>query len=491
MPVDARTAIPEGKCFLNGQWVEPRSGKTFDDLNPATAAPFVKIAACDESDVDAAVHAARAAFDSGPWATMSAAEREPILRNLSDLMFANADELAELETLDSGKPISEARHIEIPLSANVFAYYAGWATKFHGETIPVHGPFLNYTLREPVGVIGCIVPWNFPLTLLVWKVAPALAMGNTVVVKPSKETPLTALKLADLAQKAGLPDGVYNVVTGSGSAVGTPLVEHPGVDKIAFTGSTEVGKDIMRRAANTVKRLSLELGGKSPNVVFADADMDAAVRGATVAIFYNKGEVCSAGSRLFVEESAHDAFMEKLVARTQKMAPGNPLDPKTRLGPLVSAEQLKKVAGYIETGKAEGAKLATGGDRPKLDGLNGYFLNPTIFDGVRENMTIARDEIFGPVLSVLTFKDLDDAARQANQTIYGLAAGIWTRDIKKAHTLARKIRAGTVWINTYNMFDPASPFGGYKASGFGRELGVYALDLYTQVKSVWVNLGDK
>ncbi|MGH6819966.1 MAG: aldehyde dehydrogenase family protein, partial [Methylocella sp.] len=464
MVVDARNAVPEGKCFINGKWVEPRGGKTFDDINPATAQPFVKIAACDTNDVDAAVQAARNAFDSGPWSMMSAYDREKILRKLSDLMFEHADELAELETLDSGKPISESRNIEIPLSANVFSYYAGWATKVHGETIPVHGPFFNYTLREPIGVVGCIVPWNFPLTLLTWKVAPALAMGNTVVAKPSKETPLTALKLADLAQKAGLPDGVYNVVTGSGSTVGTPLVEHPGVDKIAFTGSTEVGKDIMRRAAGTVKRLSLELGGKSPNIVFADTDMESAARGATLAIFYNKGEVCSAGSRLFVEESAHDALMEKLVARTLRMTPGNPLDPKTRLGPLVSAEQLKTVTGYIEAGKTEGAKLAAGGDRPAPAGLNGYFLNPTIFDGVNESMKIAREEIFGPVLSVLTFKDLDDAARKANDTVYGLAAGIWTRDIKKAHSLARKIRAGTVWINTYNMFDPASPFGGYKAS---------------------------
>ncbi|MBA4159513.1 MAG: aldehyde dehydrogenase family protein, partial [Gemmatimonadetes bacterium] len=401
---------------------------------------------------------------------------------------ARADELARLETMDNGKPVREARMIDIQGSIDCFRYYAGWADKIDGDVIPVPGPYLNYTRREPVGVCGQIIPWNYPLQMAAWKVAPALACGNTVVLKPAEQTPLTALELARIAEEAGLPAGVLNVVPGFGDTAGAALVRHPDVDKIAFTGSTEVGKTIQREAAGTLKRVSLELGGKSPNIVFADADIDAAVRGASMAIFYNTGQACTAGSRLLVEESIRDEFVEKLRARAEKMQPGDPLDPKTRLGPLVSQEQLDRVLSYIAKGKEEGADLVLGGERASVNGGKGYFLAPTIFDRVTSEMTIAREEIFGPVLAVTTFSDLEEAIAIGNKTEYGLAAAVWTRDVKKAHRAAHLLRAGTVWINTYHNVDTASPFGGYKQSGYGRELGRYALDLYTQVKSVWVNL---
>jgi len=478
------------KLFIGGQWRDSASGKTFDTINPATGEVLAQVAEADAEDIELAVQAARRAYEEGPWARMSASERGKLLWKIGELILQQADELAELETLDNGKPIFESRYVDIPAAAECFQYYAGWASKIHGETIPVRGNFLNYTLREPLGVVGGIIPWNFPLLMAAWKVAPALATGNTIILKPAEQTPLTALKLGEICQQADVPDGVVNIVPGFGPTAGAALVKHPGVDKIAFTGSTVVGQEIMRNAADTLKKVSLELGGKSPNIVFADADLESAAKGAINGIFYGKGEVCAAGSRLFVESSIHDQFMDKLLERARKLAPGDPLNPKTRLGALVSEEQMNKVLGYIDAGKQEGAKLLCGGQRAQVGDGKGYFVNPTIFDAVDNQMKIAREEIFGPVLATLEFKDINEAIEKANQTIYGLAAAVWTRDIKKAHRAARNIKAGTVWINTYNIYDPASPFGGYKMSGFGRELGMHALELYTQVKSVWVDLNE-
>ena len=392
--------------------------------------------------------------------------------------------------MHNGKPIFESRHIEVPASAECFQYYAGWADKIQGETIPVSGNYFTYTLREPVGVVAAIVPWNFPLLLTAWKVAPALACGNTVIIKPATQTPLTALALADVAQEVGLPAGVINVVTGRGSDIGDYLVSHPGIDKIAFTGDTTTGRTVMRNAAATVKHTTLELGGKSPNIVFADADLDAAVRGATTGIFYGKGEVCAAGSRLLVESAVKDAFVARVAERARKMRPGDPLDPKTRLGSLVSRGQMERVLRYVDLGKSEGATLLAGGNRVDIGTGKGFFFEPTVFSDVAPKMTIAREEIFGPVLAVLEFADADDAIAKANDCDYGLAAGIWTRDIRKAHNVAARLKAGTVWVNTYNVYDTAAPFGGYKQSGFGREMGMHALEHYTQTKTVWVDLNQ-
>ena len=488
MATAPQVQVKPGKLFIGGKWVEAASGKTFPTINPATGETLTMIAEGDERDVAAAVEAARKAFDSGPWAEMSAADRAKLLWKVGDLIDKYNEELGTLETLDNGKPIFESRQIDMPMTAEVFRYYAGWATKIHGETVPVRGPFLHYTLREPLGVVAAIVPWNFPLLLASWKVAPALAAGNTVVLKPASWTPLTALRFAELCQEAGVPDGVVNVITGPGATLGKALVRHPGVAKVAITGETRTGQEILRDSAETLKHVTLELGGKSPNIVFADADLDAAVRGATIGIFYGKGEVCAAGSRLFVDRKIHDDFMQKLVDRAKKLQPGDPLDPKTRFGALVSERQMQTVLGYIEKGKAEGSRLVAGGERVSVGNGKGCFLQPTVFDGVRNAMTIAREEIFGPVLASIEFGDLDEAVRLANETPYGLAAAVWTRDIAKAHRVARRLQAGTVWINTYNNYDPAAAFGGYKMSGYGRELGLHAIEHYTQVKSVWVNL---
>ncbi|MBI5368590.1 MAG: aldehyde dehydrogenase family protein [Planctomycetes bacterium] len=480
--------VKAGRLLIGGRWVDALAGKTFADVNPATEEIVAQIAAGEAEDTDAAVAAARKAFEEKPWATMAAADRAKLLWKIGDLVMKHADELAYLETIDCGKPIAESRNIDIPMVAEIFYYYAGWATKISGDTIPVRGNFFAYTLREPVGVVAAITPWNFPLLLAAWKIAPALCAGNTVILKPSSNTPLTALRFGELVQEAGVPDGVFNVLTGSGRGCGMALVRHPGVDKIAFTGETSTGQMIMREAAGTVKKLSLELGGKSPNIILADADVDAAARGAVSGIFYNKGEVCAAGSRLFVAASVHDAVVEQVVARAKKMVPGDPLDPKTRMGPVAGKDQFEKVLGYCQAGKAEGAALKTGGERAVVGAGKGWFIHPTVFDGVKNDMKIAREEIFGPVLSVLTFTDEEEAVRQANDTCYGLAAAVWTKDVKKAHRVARRLKAGTVWVNTYNYYDPAMPFGGYKQSGFGRELGEHALDQYTQVKSVCVDL---
>ena len=477
----------QNKLLINNEWRAAASGQTMDVVNPATEEVIASVASAGKDDLDAAVAAARAAL-TGPWGTMSARERGRLVRKLGDRLLERADEVARLETLHNGKPISESRHVEIPAAAECLEYYGGWSDKVMGETIPVKGNYLTYTLREPIGVVAAIVPWNFPLLLAVWKVAPALACGNTVVLKPASQTPLTALALGEIAVEAGLPPGVLNVLTGPGSTLGQAIVEHPGIDKIAFTGDTSTGKGIMRGAAETLKKITLELGGKSPNIVFPDADIEAAIRGATIGIFYGKGEVCAAGSRLLVDRSIKAEFIDKLVARVKKMVPGDPMDPKTRFGALSSKKQLETVLRYVESGKKEGATLVAGGERADIGTGKGYFVQPTVFADVQPAMTISREEIFGPVLAAIEFADIDEAIARANDTPYGLAAGIWTRDIKKAHYVARKLQAGTVWINTYNVYDTAAPFGGYKQSGFGREMSAHALEHYTQIKSVWVDL---
>src|SRR3984885_10810630 len=480
--------IKPGKLLIDGHWVD--GSKTFDTINPATGEVLTQIAEASPADVDRAVEAARRAFEdrNGAWRKMSASEHGKLIWKLADLVEKNIDEIAELETLDNGKPIFESRYVDMPMVIDVLRYYAGLATKIHGETINTLETAFTYTLREPVGVVGLILPLNFPLLLASWKLGPALACGNTVVWKPASQTSLTTLRFGKLAIEAGMPAGVINIVTGPGE-VGRTMVKHPGINKIAFTGSTSVGQEIMRNAADTVKRITLELGGKSPNIVFADSDIDNAVKGAITGIFYGKGEVCNAGSRLFVESKGQDEFLEKLVTRAKKIQPADPLDPKTRMGAIVSQEQMQTVLGYIESGKKEGAKLIAGGNRVSVDGGKGFFIEPTIFGGVKNDMKIAQEEIFGPVLATLSFDDVDEVIKQANSNPYGLAAAVWARDVKKAHSVSRQLRAGTVWINTYGLMDASLPFGGYKSSGFGRELGVHAIEHYTELKTVWLNLG--
>jgi aldehyde dehydrogenase (NAD+) len=476
------------RLWIANAWSDAEAGATFATTNPATGEVITQVAEARAEDVHRAVESAREAFSGKAWRQMNPHRRAELLWKLADALEANADELGALETADNGKPFFESRKVDLPSVVENFRYFAGMADKVQGETIPVAGPFLNYTRREPLGVVGVITPWNFPLSLAAWKVAPALACGNCVVLKPAEQTPLTALRLGELAAEVGFPPGVLNVVPGFGPTAGSALVRHPGVDAIAFTGSTEVGRIVMREAAETLKKVSLELGGKSPNIVFADADLKNAVRGASTGIFYGKGEVCAAGSRVLVERAIYDDFVEQFAGRARQMTVGDPMDEKTRLGAIVSEEQLDRVMGYIEAGKAEGARLVAGGERTTVDG-RGNFVTATVFADVEPPMRIAQEEIFGPVAAVIPFEDVDDAIDKANQTIYGLAAGIWTRDVGKAHRVAGEIQAGTVWINTYNQYDSASPFGGYKQSGFGRDLGwESALDKYTQVKSVWVAL---
>jgi acyl-CoA reductase-like NAD-dependent aldehyde dehydrogenase len=479
--------VDRKQLFIGGAWVDAAGGGTMPVVNPATEAVIAEVASATAADVDAAVAAARAAL-AGPWGQMPARDRGRLLSKVAARLTERIAEVARLETLHNGKPIREALHVEIPLAAEVLHYYAGWADKIHGETVPVQSNGFVYTRREPLGVVAAIVPWNFPLLLAMWKVAPALATGNVVILKPASQTPLTALALAEIVAEVGLPPGVLNVVTGSGGTVGQALVAHPGIDKIAFTGDTSTGKGIMRAAADTLKQVTLELGGKSPNIVFPDADLDAAIRGATVGIFYGKGEVCAAGSRLLVDRSIKDQFIDRIAARTKKMVAGDPLDPGTRLGALSSKAQLDRVLNYVEIGKREGARLVAGGSRTDIGTGKGFFMQPTVFADVTPEMTIAREEIFGPVLAAIEFGDVDEAIARANDSMYGLAAGVWTRDLKKAHYVASKLQAGTVWVNTYNVYDVGASFGGYKQSGFGRELGRHALDYYTQQKTVWIDL---
>ncbi|MEY2414159.1 MAG: hypothetical protein QOD84_2765 [Acidobacteriaceae bacterium] len=487
MLAPSKTKIAPGRLLIDGAWTNGE--KSFDTVNPATGEVLTQIAEASSADVDRAVSAARRAFDdrNGPWRKMSASERGRLIWQLADLLEKNIEEFAELETLDNGKPIFESRYVDMPMVIDVLRYFAGWATKIQGETVNTVETAFTYTLREPVGVVGLIIPWNFPLLLASWKLGPALACGNTIVLKPAEQTSLSTLRFGELAIEAGLPAGVLNIITG-GPTVGKSIVAHPGIDKIAFTGSTAVGKEIMRGVSDTLKRITLELGGKSPNIVFADSDIDSAVKGAINGIFYGKGEVCNAGSRLFVERKVQDEFLEKLVARAKKLQPADPLHPKTRLGAVVSEEQMHTVLGYIEAGKSEGAKLIAGGTRVSVDGGKGFFIEPTIFGNVSNEMKIAQEEIFGPVLATLSFDDVDQVVELANRNPYGLAAAVWTNDIKKAHTVSRLLKAGTVWINTYGLMDAALPFGGYKSSGFGRELGAHAIEHYTEMKTVWLNL---
>jgi aldehyde dehydrogenase (NAD+) len=472
--------------LINNRWVPSESGKTFATVNPSTGEEICQIAEADAADVDKAVNAARRAFEHGAWRKIPASERGRLLHRLADLIEKNADELAALESLDNGKPLSIAKAVDVAATVGCFRYFAGWSDKVHGKTIPVDGDFFCYTRHEPVGVVGQIIPWNFPMLMLAWKLAPALAMGNTVVMKPAEQTPLSALRIGELIVEAGFPEGVVNLLPGFGPTAGAAIARHMDVDKVAFTGSTEVGQLIMEAAAKSnLKRITLELGGKSPNIVFADTDLDEAVEGAHFGLFFNHGQCCCAGSRVFVEEKIYDQFVEKSGARARKRTVGDPFDPKTEQGPQVDQIQFDKVMGYIESGRDQGAKLVCGGDRV---GDRGYFIQPTVFADVQDDMKISREEIFGPVMSIIPFKTADEVVTRANRTTYGLAAAVWTRDIKKAHAIANSVRAGTVWVNCYNVLDTRAPFGGFKQSGIGRELGEYGLQQYTEVKTVTVKL---
>ena len=477
------------KMLIGGQWVEAASGKTFETLNPATGKVLAHVAEGDAEDINRAVAAARKAFESGPWPKMTPSQRGRLLWRVAELIEEHADELAMLETLDNGKPIKYSKASDVPLTADHFRYFAGWATKIEGETIPVSIPsMLTYTLREPLGVVGQIIPWNFPMQMASWKLAPALAAGNTVILKPAEQTPLTALRIGELICEAGFPDGVVNIVPGYGHTAGAALAAHLDVDKIAFTGSTEVGKKILQASAGNLKKITLELGGKSPNIIFPDADLKWAVRGALTAIYFNSGQICTAGSRLFVHQSIYDETISQMAEAAAAMKVGEGVDPATEMGPVITQEQLDRVSGYIETGRREGATARAGGERVGGDLADGFFLRPTVLDQVTDEMTVAREEIFGPVVVALPFEEIEEVAARANRSIYGLAAGVWTSDIKKAHKMVSLLKSGVVWVNTYNQFDAAAPFGGYRQSGYGREMGHAVLDAYTQIKTAWINL---
>ena len=475
------------KMLINGKWVDAVSGKTFPTYDPSTGEVLAQVAEGDRADIDLAVKAARKAFDEGPWRKMTPSERGRLIWKLGDLIDQHLEEFAFLESLDNGKPLTVARAADVPLAAELFRYMAGWATKLEGNTIPLSVPYtpnakyLSYTLREPVGVVGQIIPWNFPLLMAAWKLGPALATGCAVVLKPAEQTPLSALRLGELILEAGFPEGVVNIVPGYGETAGAALAAHNDVDKIAFTGSTEVGKLIVHAATGNLKRVSLELGGKSPNVIFKDADMDVAIPGAASGIFFNQGQCCCAGSRLYVEKDVFDKVIEGISASAKKIRVGSGLDPKTQMGPLVSEEQLNRVCGYLESGFSQGAKAAAGGQKK---GDKGYFVEPTVLVDTTEDMKVVQEEIFGPVVVAMPFSSTEEIIPRANDNVYGLAAGIWTRDISKAHRMAESLQAGTVWINCYNIFDAALPFGGYKQSGWGREMGHDVLNNYTQTKAV-------
>ena len=486
MPAKSMVALPELKLLIDNRWVDSNSGRTFATINPSSGEEICQVAEADHADVDRAVSAARRAFDRGPWRTMRASERGRLLFRLADLIERNADQLARLEALDNGKAVSVARVVDVAKTVACYRYFGGWADKVHGKTIPIDGEYLCYTRHEPIGVVGQIIPWNFPMLMMAWKLAPAIAMGNTVVLKPAEQTPLSALRIAELIMEAGFPEGVINVLPGFGPTAGAAIAGHMDVDKVAFTGSTEVGRLVMEAAAKSnLKPVTLELGGKSPNIIFEDVDVDEAVEGAHMGLFSNQGQSCCAGSRVFVEETVYSKFVEKSIVRARQRVVGDPFDPATELGPLVDQAQLDRVMSYIDAGRDQGAMLACGGERL---GERGYFVQPTVFADVQDDMKIAQDEIFGPVMSIIPFKTMDEVIERANRTKYGLAGAVWTRDMKKALAVANGVRAGTVWVNCYNVMDTRAPFGGFKQSGIGRELGEYGLQQYTQVKAVIAKL---
>jgi phenylacetaldehyde dehydrogenase len=475
------------KMLINGHWVDSVSGKTFPTYDPSTGEVLATVAEGDSADIDLAVKAARKAFETGPWRKMSASERGRLIWKLGDLIDQNLEEFAFLESLDNGKPLTVARAADVPLAAELFRYMAGWATKLEGNTIPLSVPYtpkakyLSYTLREPIGVVGQIIPWNFPLLMAAWKLGPALATGCTIILKPAEQTPLSALRLGELICEAGFPEGVVNIVPGYGESAGAALAAHMDVDKVAFTGSTEVGKMIVHAATGNLKKVSLELGGKSPNVIFKDANLEVAIPGAASAIFFNHGQCCCAGSRLYVEKPVFDRVVEGIAENASKIQVGAGLNPETQMGPLVSEEQLNRVCGYLESGFSQGAKALAGGHKA---GEKGYFVEPTVLVNTTDEMKVVQEEIFGPVVAAMPFSDPEELTSRANENVYGLAAGVWTNDISKAHRTAELIKAGTVWINCYNIFDAALPFGGYKQSGWGREMGHEVLNNYTQTKAV-------
>lgn len=485
-PLRKLPTIHQTQCFIGGQWVPAQSGKTFETVDPSTEEVIAQVAEGDAADVDLAAKAARKALEQGPWATMDARDRGRLMYKLADLIESEKEELAALESLDNGKPVRDSLAADLPLVIDCLRYYAGFADKIHGQTIPVRGNYLCYTRREPVGVVGQIIPWNFPMLMTAWKWGPALAAGCTIVMKPAEQTPLTCLRMARLAQKAGIPDGVINVVPGYGPTAGAAVVRHPSIDKVAFTGETSTAQTIMHESVATLKRLTFELGGKSPNIIFADCDLDSAAAGAHFGLYFNQGQCCCAGSRVFVEDKVYDKFVDKVASMNTSRKLGDPLDPTTEQGPQVDRTQMEKILKYIDLGKQQGAQMVSGGKR---HGEKGFYVEPTLFSDVKDDMAIATDEIFGPVMSVLRFRDMDDLVKRANNTMFGLAAAVWTRDVGRAHTFAKALKAGTVWVNCYDVFDAAAPFGGFKMSGIGRELGEEGLRAYTESKTVTISLG--